>query len=160
MPFYLSISNFSKKETIPGQFQVEIYDSLTENQAISFLKLQELATSEISQEINILSKAGLTSNLPGKAKCFLILLLYNTENLVGYGYSYEDVFKGTIYIDTIFVLKKYRGQRLGHIIVESLIEKSVNQLPSVNRFKAVTQPNNEAAIKLLTNLGFKHTINL
>ena len=156
MPFILNITDFSREENMPKGYSILVQQILTEGQANAFLQLQKLAVDEISQEINTLTKLGLMTNSIYRAKNLLICTIYENEVLIGYGYSYEDNEKHTIYIDTIYILKAYRRLNLSVQIINRLIENNISISASLRKIKAVTQTENEAAIKLLTNTGFKY----
>lgn len=160
MPFILNISNFNQKESPPNGFSVEVLEILSEEKADTFIELQNQAIKEITQEINVLSKVGLMTDFPLRYKYLLLSLIYKDEILIGYGYSYKDEDKDTIYIDTIYILKEFRKLRLSYFLIETLIAKCINLFPKVNRIKAVTQPDNKTAIKLLSTLGFQYTNNI
>ena len=156
MPFILNIFDFKRKETTPNGLTMEVHSILNEEKANAFIELQNLSAEEITQEINLLSKGGLINDSPLRAKYFQIVLIYDNEKLVGYGYSYKEEEKETIYIDTIYVIQDYRKLRLSYLIIEILIEKSIEVFSSVQKIKAVTQPENNVAICLLKNLGFNY----
>lgn len=156
MPFILNISDFKRKENTPNDLSVEVHSILNEENANAFIELQSLASREITQEINLLSKQGLINDSPLRAKYFQVVFIKDNEKLVGYGYSYKDEEKETIYIDTIYILPEYRKLRLSYLIIEILIEKSIELFTSVQKIKAVTQPENQLAICLLKKLGFNY----
>ena len=66
----------------------------------------------------------------------------------------EDKF--TLHIDTIYVLKEYKGKELSYLIIEEIIDNTVKSNTLITKIKAVTQYDNIPANKTLNRLGFKY----
>jgi GNAT superfamily N-acetyltransferase len=155
MPYILKVSEYSRSNKKHGGFSILTLRILTENQADELLSLQDFAIKEIHQEISELNKIGLTTENPYRPQAFFIVLIYVSEKLVGYGYAWgEDKF--TLYIDTIYVLKEYRGKELSYLIIEELIANTIKSNTLITKIKAVTLYNNIPAIRTLKRLGFKY----
>jgi GNAT superfamily N-acetyltransferase len=158
MSFTLSVRDFENESTDIGKCNYVIVSVMNNKQADAYISLQNLAVSEIKQEINILSKRGLVNELPQRDNSILFLLVYNEDNLIAYGYSHNDYnAPSTCCINTIFVCEDWRGIGLSKFILNELIHENIQRQSSLKYVKGVTQPDNERAINLLTSKGFKYS---
>lgn len=157
MAFYLEVKNFKPEQIKSVNFSFNLREILTDEEADDFINLQEKAEKEISQDINVLTKEALTKILPGRIGTLIFLLVYNENNLIAYGYSHQDLFiKSICYINTIYVVKEFRGKGLSKTILNMLIEKSIAENKNFITIKGVTQLENTNAIQLLIKCGFKY----
>jgi len=134
--------------------QIIIKEILTNEEAEDFIRLQTLASSEISEEVSVLTKTALTTKSPYSFEGLIFCIAKSEEKCIGYGYGYIDDNRSTFYIDTIGVDSEYRGKKIGTEIKVKLIINAFEN-PKIEYIKAITQDDNAKTIHINTKLGFK-----
>lgn len=135
--------------------QIIIKETLTDEEADDFIRLQDLATSEISEEISVLSKIALTTKTPNSNEGLIFCIAKDEGKCIGYGYGYIDFKDRDIfYLDTIGVDSQHRNKKIGTEIKVKLIEHAFEN-PKIEYIKAITQDDNQKTIHINKKLGFK-----
>lgn len=151
--YMLEKSDFNYNEELKNQ--IIIKETLTDDEADDFIRLQDLATSEISEEVSTLSKTALTTKNPLSYKGLIFCIAKDEDKCIGYGYGYIDFKDRDIfYLDTIVVDSQYRNKKIGTEIKVKLIQHAFEN-PKIEYIKAITQDDNQNTIHINTKLGFK-----
>jgi ribosomal protein S18 acetylase RimI-like enzyme len=149
--YKLKKSDFNYDEELKNQ--IIIKEILTNDEAEDFIRLQALASSEISEEVSILTKTALTTKSPYSFEGLIFCIAKSEGKCIGYGYGYIDDEKNTFYIDTIGVDSQHRGKKIGTEIKVKLIKHAFEN-PKIEYIKAITQHDNEKTVHINTKLGF------
>jgi len=179
MPYFLLIKDYKHNtETDLNEIKNEVKTKLTDDEVDFFLMLQDTAKQEIEQNIKqyleqnlikkideskprgieLLGRDGLLNySYPGRAKQLLIALAYNSNEIIGYCFSYLKLSRELcVYISVLFVKDTFRGKNVGDALIRNIIQKNIKHTPNIEFFEAITLPNNFRAIKLLEKLGFNY----
>jgi RimJ/RimL family protein N-acetyltransferase len=133
--------------------QISIKEILTPEEAKDLVNLQAKITSEISEEITLLTESALTKKNPYGAEGLIFCIATVDNKCIGYGYGYIDNKKDIFYLDTIGVDPDYRGKKIGIEIKVKLINHAFEN-PKIKYIKAITQTDNEKTIHINKKLGF------
>lgn len=153
--YLLKKEDFNYDEELKNEFILK--ETLTNDEAKGFIEIQTKVSSEISEEITILTESALTTKSPYSFPGLIYCLVKFENKCFGYGYGYIDNDKKTFYIDTIGVDSEYRGKKIGTQIKVKLIQHAFED-PKIEYVKAITQDDNEKTIHINTKLGFKDSL--
>lgn len=153
--YLLKKEEFNYNEELKNEFILK--ETLTNDEAKGFIELQTKVSSEISEEITILTESALTTKSPYSFPGLIYCLVKFENKCIGYGYGYIDDDRKTFYIDTIGVDSKHRGKKIGTEIKIKLIQHAFEN-PKIEYVKAITQDDNEKTIHINTKLGFKDSL--
>lgn len=143
------------KKVIPtginNELNVLLCDLIDEKYINQFLELQKQAKGEITEPIELISREGALKisdkNREPNLKFALVLV---NEDIIGYGYGYQegDTFK----IDTIFIVREYRGKGISKRIFKELFLYA-DTIDDIVFVKGVTQPGNFSAFNLMKSFN-------
>ena len=153
--YLLKKEEFNYNEELKNEFILK--ETLTNDEAKGFIELQTKVSSEISEEITILTESSLTTKSPYSFPGLIYCLVKFENKCIGYGYGYIDDDRKTFYIDTIGVDSQHRGKKIGTEIKIKLIQHAFEN-PKIEYVKAITQDDNEKTIHINTKLGFKDSL--
>jgi len=153
--YLLKKEDFNYDEELKNEFILK--ETLTNDEAKGLIELQTKVSSEISEEITILTESALTTKSPYSFPGLIYCLVKFENKCIGYGYGYIDDDKKTFYIDTIGVDSEHRGKKIGTEIKVKLIQHAFEN-PKIEYVKAITQDDNEKTIHINTKLGFKDSL--
>lgn len=151
--YLLKKEDFNYDEELKNEFILK--ETLTNDEAKGLIELQTKVSSEISEEITILTESALTTKSPYSFPGLVYCLVKFENKCIGYGYGYIDDDKKTFYIDTIGVDSEHRGKKIGTEIKVKLIQHAFEN-PKIEYVKAITQDDNAQTIHINTKLGFKY----
>ncbi|MDD2986143.1 GNAT family N-acetyltransferase [Flavobacterium sp.] len=153
--YLLKKEDFNYDEELKNEFILK--ETLTNDEAKGLIELQTKVSSEISEEITILTESALTTKSPYSFPGLIYCLVKFENKCIGYGYGYIDDDKKTFYIYTIGVDSEHRGKKIGTEIKLKLIRHAFEN-PKIEYVKAITQDDNEKTIHINTKLGFKDSL--
>lgn len=153
--YLLKKEDFNYDEELKNEFILK--ETLTNDEAKGLIELQTKVSSEISEEITILTESALTTKSPYSFPGLIYCLVKFENKCIGYGYGYIDDDKKTFYIDTIGVDSEHRGKKIGTEIKVKLVQHAFEN-PKIEYVKAITQDDNEKTIHINTKLGFKDSL--
>lgn len=151
--YILKKSDFNYDEELKNK--IIIKETLTDDEADDFIRLQTLASSEISEEVSALTKTALTTKNPKSNEGLIFCVAKYDDKCIGYGYGYIDFDnRNVFYLDTIGVDSQHRNKKIGTEIKVQLIKHAFEN-PRIDYIKAITQDDNQKTIHINTKLGFK-----
>jgi RimJ/RimL family protein N-acetyltransferase len=153
--YLLKKEEFNYDEELKNEFILK--ETLSNDEAKGFIELQTKVSSEISEEVTILTESALTTKSPYSFPGLIYCLVKFENKCIGYGYGYIDNDRKTFYIDTIGVDSEHRGKKIGTEIKVKLIQHAFKN-PKIEYVKAITQDDNEKTIHINTKLGFKDSL--
>lgn len=153
--YLLKKEDFNYDEELKNEFILK--ETLTNDEAKGLIELQTKVSSEISEEITILTESALTTKSPYSFPGLIYCLVKFENKCIGYGYGYIDDDKKTFYIDTIGVDSEHRGKKIGTEIKVKLVQHAFEN-PKIEYVKAITQDDNEKTIHINTKLGLKDSL--
>lgn len=138
-------------------YTTQIENVLNSAESDAVMKMQELARVEITEDISTLSREVLIGQHTNPLKNFRICLACKGDEIVGYGYCYENhaAFGDLLLIDTLYIIKEHRRNHLSELMLSELVQDVLPNKNSSALIEARTQENNVAANTLLTKLGFE-----
>ncbi len=133
--YWLKKGELEFKEAISENFIIK-KPPLCEDEAEGLISIQEEVFSEISEQINILTKKGLICSGEHALNGLLYCLVKNDKDeYIGYGYGYFDFDnKYIFYIDTIGVKNESRRKDIGTKITVKLAQEAFLN-PNIERVK-------------------------
>ncbi len=85
----------------------------------------------------------------------IVLVLNNDKNLIGFliGSIIKNIWQNSGYIDDVFVLKKFRKNRLASNLIKEFIK--ILKVKGIKKCRLGANIKNKNALKLYKKLGFK-----